>query len=128
MPSDDSTRLALLERDVEYLKSEAQDNRELRDTVINLKQSVELLNKTVWGVLACLGSAILMIAINFIFGGVLKFWIALTSAIVLLTQQLGLNIFPENIGEIMNTILLIFTILGVIVDPTTSGITDNQTK
>ena len=73
MPSDDSTtRLALLERDVEYLKSEAQDNRELRDTVINLKQSVELLNKTVWGVLACLGSAIVMIAINFIFGGVLK--------------------------------------------------------
>lgn len=72
MPSDDSTRLALLERDVEYLKSEAQDNRELRDTVINLKQSVELLNKTVWGVLACLGGAIVMIAINFIFGGVLK--------------------------------------------------------
>ena len=70
--SDDSTRLALLERDVEYLKSEAQDNRELRDTVINLKQSVELLNKTVWGVLACLGSAVLMIAINFIFGGMLK--------------------------------------------------------
>ena len=72
MPSDDSTRLALLERDVEYLKSEAQDNRELRDTVINLKQSVELLNKTVWGVLACLGGAIVMLAINLIFGGVLE--------------------------------------------------------
>ena len=56
------------------------------------------------------------------------FWVALTSAIVLLTQQLGLNIFPENIGEITNTVLLIFTILGVIVDPTTSGISDNQDK
>ena len=56
------------------------------------------------------------------------FWVALTSAIVLLTQQLGLNFFPENIGEIMNTVLLIFTILGVIVDPTTSGISDNQSK
>ena len=56
------------------------------------------------------------------------FWVALTSAIVLLTQQLGLNFFPENIGEIMNTVLLIFTILGVIVDPTTSGISDNQDK
>ncbi len=56
------------------------------------------------------------------------FWVALISAIVLLTQQLGLNIFPENIGEITNTLLLIFTILGVIVDPTTSGISDNQYK
>lgn len=56
------------------------------------------------------------------------FWVALTSAIVLLTQQLGLNFFPENIGEIMNTVLLIFTILGVIVDPTTFGISDNQSK
>ena len=72
MTGDDSTRLALIERDVEYLKTEAQSNRELRDTVINLKQSVELLNKTVWGVLACFGGAIVMIAINFIFGGVLK--------------------------------------------------------
>ena len=72
MTGDDSTRLALIERDVEQLKTEAQSNRELRDTVINLKQSVELLNKTVWGVLACFGGAIVMIAINFIFGGVLK--------------------------------------------------------
>ena len=72
MTGDDSTRLALIARDVEYLKTEAQSNRELRDTVINLKQSVELLNKTVWGVLACFGGAIVMIAINFIFGGVLK--------------------------------------------------------
>ena len=72
MTGDDSTRLALIERDVDYLKTEAQSNRELRDTVINLKQSVELLNKTVWGVLACFGGAIVMIAINFIFGGVLK--------------------------------------------------------
>lgn len=56
------------------------------------------------------------------------FWVALISAVVLLTQQLGLNIFPENIGEITNTVLLIFTILGVIVDPTTSGISDNQDK
>lgn len=72
MTGDDSTRLALIERDVEYLKTEAQNNRELRDTVINLKQSVELLNKTVWGVLACFGGAIVLIAVNFIFGGVLQ--------------------------------------------------------
>lgn len=52
------------------------------------------------------------------------FWIALVSAIVLLTQQLNLNIFPSNIMEITNTVLLIFTTLGIVVDPTTPGITD----
>ena len=52
------------------------------------------------------------------------FWVALSSAVVLLCQQLGLNIFPDNIHEIINTLLLIFTILGVIIDPSTDGITD----
>lgn len=52
------------------------------------------------------------------------FWVALSSAIVLLTQQLGLNLFPDNIHEIINTVLLIFTILGVVIDPTTPGVTD----
>lgn len=54
------------------------------------------------------------------------FWLALVSAIVLLTQQLGLDVFPANIMDIANTVLLIATILGVIVDPTTSGITDGE--
>lgn len=52
------------------------------------------------------------------------FWLALMSAIVLLTQQLGLDIFPDNIMEIANTILLIFVILGVIADPSTQGFLD----
>lgn len=52
------------------------------------------------------------------------FWVALASAIVLLTQQLGLEIFPENIMDIVNTVLMIFVILGVVVNPTTDGITD----
>ena len=46
------------------------------------------------------------------------FWVAL------IFQQLNLNIFPENIMEITNTILYIFTILGIVVDPTTPGISD----
>ena len=50
------------------------------------------------------------------------FWVSLTAAIVLLAQQLGLDIFPENISDIVNTILLIATILGVIIDPSTDGI------
>ena len=54
------------------------------------------------------------------------FWVALSSAVVLLCQQLGLNIFPDNIHEIINTLLLIFTILGVIIDPSTDGITDSN--
>ena len=54
------------------------------------------------------------------------FWVALVSAIVVLTQQLGLNIFPENIMDITNTILLICTILGVFIDPTTPGFKDTK--
>lgn len=54
------------------------------------------------------------------------FAVALASAIVLLAQQLGLKIFPDNIGDIVNTILAILTIMGVIVDPTTPGVTDKE--
>ena len=68
----DETKIALLEQRVMSLEKEAQDHRELRETVIQLKQSVELLNKTVWGVLACFGGALVLIAVNFIFGGVLQ--------------------------------------------------------
>lgn len=54
------------------------------------------------------------------------FWIALSSATVLLTQQLGLDFLPDNIMEIINTVLLIGTILGIVVDPTTDGLSDSQ--
>lgn len=54
------------------------------------------------------------------------FWVTLASAFLLLAQQLGLTIFPENSMEIVNTILSILALLGVIVDPTTPGITDNK--
>ncbi|MDY3959647.1 phage holin [Romboutsia timonensis] len=54
------------------------------------------------------------------------FWVSLASAVVLLTQQLGLNIFPNNIGEIVNTVLVIFTILGVIIDPSSDGLLDSK--
>lgn len=54
------------------------------------------------------------------------FWLALCSAVILLAQQLGLDIFPENAMDIVNTLLLIATILGVVVDPTTDGVGDSQ--
>lgn len=52
------------------------------------------------------------------------FWTGMVSAVVLLTQQLGYNVFPENINDIVSTLLVIGTMLGIIVDPTTSGVTD----
>lgn len=55
------------------------------------------------------------------------FWIALLGAIVLLAQQLGFDatiIIPKNYVDIVNTIFLILTILGVVVDTSTPGISD----
>lgn len=51
------------------------------------------------------------------------FWVALTSALILLSQQLGVQL-PENIAEITNTVLSIVVILGIVIDPTTPGIGD----
>ncbi|MCM8710554.1 phage holin [Clostridium sp. SYSU_GA19001] len=52
------------------------------------------------------------------------FLVSLFSAVLLLCQQLGVNIFPDNAADIFNTILVILTILGVVIDPTTPGISD----
>lgn len=52
------------------------------------------------------------------------FLVALASAVILLIQQLGLDILPKNINEIVNTVLLILATFGVIIDPSTPGITD----
>ena len=54
------------------------------------------------------------------------FWVALASGVVLLAQQLGLNIFPTNIADIINSVLAILTIAGVIIDPSTPGVTDGE--
>lgn len=54
------------------------------------------------------------------------FLVALISLIVLLTQQLGFDIFPKNWEEVLNTVLSILILLGVINDPTTAGISDSD--
>lgn len=54
------------------------------------------------------------------------FWVSLVSLFVLLSQQLGINIFPDNVAEIANTILSILVLLGIIIDPTTSGVADGK--
>lgn len=56
------------------------------------------------------------------------FLVSMVSAILLLTQQLGLDIFPANFEDIFNTVLAILTILGVFINPVTPGITDGDTK
>ena len=54
------------------------------------------------------------------------FLISMGSAIVLLSQQLGLNIFPSNWSEIFSTVLTIFILLGIVIDPSTEGISDQK--
>lgn len=52
------------------------------------------------------------------------FWVAMVSAIAILAQQFGLNIIPNNYQEITNTALTILTMLGILVDTSTVGISD----
>lgn len=54
-----------------------------------------------------------------------SFWVALVGLVVLLSQQLGVKIFPDNIADITNTILAIGVLVGVINDPTTAGLGDS---
>lgn len=55
-----------------------------------------------------------------------SFWVALVSLIVILTQQLGIKVFPDNVADITNTILAIGVLVGIINDPTTAGLTDSN--
>lgn len=55
-----------------------------------------------------------------------SFWVALIGLVVLLSQQLGVKIFPDNIADITNTILAIGVLVGVINDPTTAGLGDSN--
>lgn len=51
--------------------------------------------------------------------------IALLGAIFLMSQQFGLDI-PKNIQDGVNTFVYILVLLGVVNDPTTSGIADSK--
>jgi phi LC3 family holin len=54
------------------------------------------------------------------------FWVALISAIVGVTQLLGYKVFPDNWADILNSVLGILIIMGVVIDPSTPGISDNK--
>lgn len=53
------------------------------------------------------------------------FLVAMVSAIVLLVQQLGFkDLIPANYADVTNSVLTILTMLGIVVDTSTSGIGD----
>ena len=55
------------------------------------------------------------------------FCAAFAAAVILLLQQVGLGEFiPANIMDVINTILLLLSMLGIVVDPTSKGIGDSQ--
>lgn len=51
--------------------------------------------------------------------------LSLASTLFLLLQQLGLKL-PDNIAEVVNTLLTLLVLLGVITDPTTQGLSDSS--
>lgn len=51
------------------------------------------------------------------------FWVAMISLIILLSQQLGLDL-PSNMSDICNTILTMAVVIGIVVDTSTTGISD----
>ena len=56
-------------------------------------------------------------------------WVSIIGAIVLLFQQIGLvdlaNYIPKNYADIVNTIFIILTLLGITVDTSTKGVSDS---
>ena len=50
--------------------------------------------------------------------------LAIAGTLILLAQQLGLKL-PDNIGDVVNTVLTLLVLLGVINDPATEGSSDS---
>ncbi|MCO4595993.1 Phage holin [Streptococcus infantarius subsp. infantarius] len=50
---------------------------------------------------------------------------AIAATVILLVQQLGLKL-PDNISDVVNTVLTLLVLLGVVNDPTTSGLKDSE--
>lgn len=55
-----------------------------------------------------------------------SFWVYLLSAVVTLSQLLGFKTFPDNWADILNTVLGVLTVLGIIVDNSTEGLSDSK--
>ena len=57
-------------------------------------------------------------------------WIGIISLVVLLLQQVGLaniaDYIPKNYADIINTVFALLAMLGVTVDTSTDGLSDNK--
>jgi phi LC3 family holin len=51
--------------------------------------------------------------------------VAIASTMILLVQQLGLKL-PDNVADVVNTFLTLLVLLGVVNDPTTTGVKDSD--
>lgn len=64
------------------------------------------------------------------------FWLALVPAILLLAQvvavpfgyKFDIDLINKQLLDIVNAAFGVLTIVGIVADPTTSGITDKETK
>ncbi|AQR98100.1 phage holin [Clostridium saccharoperbutylacetonicum] len=56
------------------------------------------------------------------------FWVYIVSTLVTLTQLFGVKVFPDNWQTILNTVLGLLVVMGVIVDNSTTGFSDNKTN
>jgi phi LC3 family holin len=57
------------------------------------------------------------------------FWVSIIGAILLLSQQLGLDasrFIPKNYVDIINTVFSILAMVGIVVDTSTPGISDSN--
>lgn len=50
---------------------------------------------------------------------------AIMATLILLAQQLGIKL-PDNVSDVANTALTLLVLLGVISDPTTTGVSDSE--
>ena len=61
-----------------------------------------------------------------------QFWIAIVSALLLLANQIAdifgvdITLISSQIEQTVEAILLVLAMLGVIIDPTTSGVKDSD--
>ncbi len=56
------------------------------------------------------------------------FWVSMVSLIVLLIKQLGIFQVPENWNDVLTTVLSILSAMGIIVDPSTPGLSDGNSQ
>ena len=50
---------------------------------------------------------------------------AIAASVILLAQQLGFKL-PDNVTDVVNTVLTVLVLVGVISDPTTAGLSDSE--